>query len=68
MPSDHELVNFSQDYELDYVLSRVGKSKSGANRTVLRTMGTELKTKLGKTTVTHKEFFEYVKTQLHRLD
>lgn len=68
MPSDHELVNFSQDYELDYVLTRVGKRQTASNRTVLRTMGTELKTKLGKTTVTHKEFFEYVKTQLHRLD
>jgi len=68
MPSDHELVNFSQDYELNYVLTKVGKRQTETNRKTLRTMGAELKTKLGKTTVTHKEFFDYVKGQLHRLE
>ena len=68
MPSDHELVNFSEDYELNYVLTKVGKRQTETNRKTLRVMGPELKKKLSKTTVTHKEFFDYVKGQLHRLE
>lgn len=68
MPSDHDLVNFEEDYELNYVLIKVGKRQTQANRTVLVTMGKELKVLLGKRTVTHSEFFEYVKGQLIRLE
>ena len=66
--SDHAYVNFSQDHELNYVLDRVNKRQTEKNRLTLKVMGGELKAKLGKTMVTHKEFFEYVKTQLHRLE
>ena len=66
--SDHDYVNFSQDHELNYVLTRVGKRQTEANRSTLRVMGTELKGVLRKTMVTQKEFFEYVKTQLRRLE
>jgi hypothetical protein len=66
--SDHDYVNFSQDHELNYVLTHVGKRQTEANRFTLRVMGTELKGVLRKTMVTHKEFFEYVKTQLRRLE
>ncbi|MEZ1436061.1 hypothetical protein QVM41_07165 [Pseudomonas shirazica] len=65
--SDHEYVNFSQDYELNYHLEKVGKSKSITNRLTLQTMGNELKTKLNKTYLTHSEFHAYVKPQLSRL-
>lgn len=66
--SDHEYVNFSEDYELNYHLRKVGKQQSSSNRSTLRTMGIELKTKLGKTRLTHSEFNSYVLTQLSRLD
>jgi len=65
--SDHEYVNFSQDHELNYHLEKVSKSQSIANRSTLKTMGNELKTKLNKTYLTHAEFHAYVKTQLARL-
>lgn len=65
--SDHEYVNFSEDYELDYHLGKVNKQQTQANRITLRTMGAELKTRLGKTLLTHAEFHNYIQTQLHRL-
>lgn len=68
MPSDHDLVNFGETYELNYVLIKVGKRQTESNRSKLVTMGDELKSKLNKRTVTHKEFFDYVKTQLSRLE
>jgi hypothetical protein len=65
--SDHEYVNFSEDYELNYHLRKVGKSESIANRTALRAIGSELKGRLNKTYLTHAEFHSSIKTQLHRL-
>lgn len=59
---DHELVNFNQDYELNYRLSRVHKSQSKANRIVLKKMGNELKEATGQKTVTHGELHDYVNT------
>ncbi|MDG0502498.1 hypothetical protein [Klebsiella pneumoniae] len=50
--SDHEYVNFSEDYELNYHLRKVKKQESVANRATLRTMGTELKARLNKTYLT----------------
>lgn len=47
--SDHEYVNFSEDYELNYHLRKVNKQESATNRATLRTMGTELKARLNKT-------------------
>lgn len=65
--SDHEYVNFSEDYELNYHLRKVNKQESIANRATLRTMSAELKARLGKTFLTHQEFHAYILTQLHRL-
>jgi hypothetical protein len=65
--SDHEYVNFSEEYELNYHLRKVNKKESIANRSALRTMGTELKSRLNKTYLTHAEFHAYILTQLHRL-
>lgn len=65
--SDHEYVNFSEDYELNYHLRKVQKQESAANRATLQVMGTELKTRLNKTYLTHGEFHAYIKTQLSRL-
>ena len=65
--SDHEYVNFSEEYELNYHLRKVSKQGSIANRATLRTMGTELKAHLGKKFLTHAEFHAYILTQLNRL-
>jgi len=66
--NDHEYVNFSEDYELNYHLKKVDKRQTQKNRDTLVVMGNELKQKLGKTMLRHDEFHAYVKTQLHRLD
>ena len=66
--SDYEYVNFQENYELNYHLRKVSKKETENNRTILRIMGNELKTKLNKTRVTHKEFHEYILTQLYRLE
>lgn len=65
--NDYEYVNFSQDHELNHHLVKVNKSQTAANRSVLVTMGNELKLRLGKKNLTHAEFHAYVKTQLTRL-
>lgn len=65
---DHDYVNFSEDYELNYHAKKVGKRETEANRAKLRTMGTELKAKTGKTRLTHGEFHPYVNTNKGRLE
>lgn len=65
--SDHEHVNFSEEYELDYHLRKVNKPQTHANRLTLRTLGVDLKAQSGKTVLTHAEFHTYIQTQLHRL-
>jgi len=66
--SDHDYVNFSQDYELNYHLKKVNKRETEKNRNTLKTIGSELKVKLGKTRLTHAEFHPYVKNQKDRLE
>lgn len=66
--SDHQYVNFSQDYELNDHLRKAGKKQSIANHATLKMMGSELKAQLGKTMLTHKEFDACIATQLHRLE
>lgn len=58
---DANYVNFSEDYELDYHLGLVNKSKSKDNREYLReyTQWTA-KDKLNKRVVTHGEFKPFV--------
>ncbi|MGL4000197.1 hypothetical protein ACR3LR_10315 [Pantoea eucalypti] len=68
MPSDHELVNFGETYELNFVLGKVGKRQTESNRAKLVILGSELKTKLNKRTVTHKELYDYVNTKLALLE
>lgn len=65
--NDHEYVNFSEDYELDYHLRKVNKQQTQANRSTLHAMGAELKARSGKTFLTHAEFHTYILSQLHRL-
>ena len=66
--SDHDYVNFSQDHELNYHLRKVDKRQTENNRNTLRSMGNELKSRLGKSRVTHGEFHPYVVSQKSRLE
>lgn len=66
--NDNEYVNFSQDHEMNYRLRTVGKRQTEGNRTMLRTMGKELKAATGKSRLTHGEFSPYVARNTHRLE
>ena len=66
--SDHDYVNFSQDHELNYHLTKVNKRETEKNRSTLKTMGSELKTKLNETRLTHAQFHPYVNDQKNRLE
>lgn len=67
LPSDSELVNFSQEHELNAILKKVGKSASAENRKVLEALGKELKAKLDKRVLKQDEFGEFVKANLAKL-
>jgi hypothetical protein len=66
--SDHDYVNFSEDYELNYHLNKVDKRQTESNRNLLKVMGNELKTKTGKARLRHDEFHPYVKQEKSRLE
>ena len=66
MATDRELVNFSEEHELNTVLARHGKAQSIANREVLCELGKECKEKLGKRVLTQDEFDEFLKPVLNR--
>lgn len=68
LPSDRELVNFSEDHELNNVLAKHGKSQSAANRKVLCEIGKECKEKLGKRVLTQDELGDFLKNNLTRLE
>lgn len=61
--SDWELINFSQDHEMDYILSQYDCKKNEKNREILRKWGEEAKSYLGKTStqnITHDEFYKFI--------
>ncbi|MFT2098387.1 hypothetical protein ACMUMQ_08540 [Marinomonas sp. 2405UD66-6] len=66
--SDHDYVNFSEDYELNHRLKSVDKRQTQGNRDILVLMGIELKTSLGKVRLLHSEFHPYVVKQKARLE
>ncbi|WP_350654182.1 hypothetical protein [Pseudoalteromonas sp. D48-MNA-CIBAN-0056] len=65
---DHDYVNFSEDYELNYHLKKVDKRQTEKNRDTLKDMGKELKKATGKTRLQHGEFHSYVLKNKSRLD
>ena len=67
MAKDAELVNFSEDYELNNILKKHGKSQSEVNRKILCELGKECKEKLGKKILSQDEFGEFVKKNLAKL-
>lgn len=61
--SDWESINFSQDHEMDYILSQYGWIKNEKNREILRKWGEEAKLSLGRTStqnITHGEFYKFI--------
>ncbi|MEA1065135.1 hypothetical protein QNH14_08260 [Apirhabdus apintestini] len=54
--TDRELINFSEDHELNSLLRKLGKKQSQANRAVLQEEGKKLKASSGKRVLTHAEF------------
>ena len=53
--SEHEYVNFSEDYELNYRLRVNDLRQTEENRTALIQLGDELKAALNKARITHGE-------------
>lgn len=66
--SDHDYVNFSEDYELNHRLKTVEKRQTQENRDTLVLLGKELKAELDKAMLLHSEFHPYVVKQKARLE
>lgn len=64
---DHEYVNFEQDYELNYVLRKIGCLATEANRQQLRTLkvhALSFNSKKSYQDITHDELFDYLSSCL----
>ncbi|ENP8340690.1 hypothetical protein ACEI10_001937 [Vibrio harveyi] len=55
MATDKDLVNFSEDHELNYCLRSAGKRQTQANRDTLVDLGRQVKQDLGKRVLTQDD-------------
>lgn len=55
MAADKDLVNFSEDHELNYCLRSAGKRQTQANRNTLIDLGRQVKQDLGKRVLTQDD-------------
>ena len=55
MAADRDLVNFSEDHELNSCLRSAGKRQTQANRDALIGLGKQVKDRLGKRVLTHDD-------------
>ncbi|MDS1785670.1 hypothetical protein [Vibrio parahaemolyticus] len=55
MAADRDLVNFSEDHELNYCLRSAGKRQTQANRDVLVDLGKQVKQVSGKRVLTQDD-------------
>ncbi|ENG7518664.1 hypothetical protein ABVD55_001828 [Vibrio harveyi] len=55
MAADKDLVNFSEDHELNYCLKSAGKRQTQANRDTLVDLGRQVKQDLGKRVLTQDD-------------
>ncbi|MFM2622718.1 hypothetical protein [Vibrio owensii] len=55
MAADKDLVNFSEDHELNYCLKSAGKRQTQANRDTLIDLGRQVKQDLGKRVLTQDD-------------
>ncbi|CAM4176964.1 hypothetical protein JCM19233_1116 [Vibrio astriarenae] len=61
MAADKDLVNFSQDHELNYCLRSAGKRQTKANREALIGLGRQVKQDLGKRVLTQTDVSSAIK-------
>ncbi|EGQ7919195.1 hypothetical protein ACWO25_003299 [Vibrio parahaemolyticus] len=55
MAADRDLVNFSEDHELNYCLTSAGKRQTQANRDALVDLGKQVKQVSGKRVLTQDD-------------
>lgn len=60
--TDRDLINFSEEHELNHILRKLGKRQTQANRAVLQEEGKKLKASSGKRTLTHADFEAHLKS------
>lgn len=61
--NDWDYVNFSQKYELNYILKKYNLNQTEEKRNLLINLGKACKKLLGRTStqaITHEEFYEYL--------
>lgn len=68
MATDRELINFSEEHELNSILAKHAKTQSAANRKILCEIGKECKEALGKTILKHEDLDGFIKKHLGRLE
>ncbi len=61
MATDKELMNFSQNHELNYFLRSEGKRETAENRKTLKEIGKKCKEKLGKRVLKNDDLHEFLK-------
>lgn len=60
---DKDMINFSEDHELNHILETVKKKASIVNRKMLQELGRDCKKSLGRQTsqtLAHQEFYDYL--------
>lgn len=60
MNLDKILINFSEEHELNGILSKIGKRQTAENREILKELGKKCKEKLGKRVLKHDDFEDFL--------
>lgn len=60
MNLDKILINFSEEHELNGILSKIGKRQTVENREILKELGKKCKEKLGKRVLKHDDFEDFL--------
>ncbi|MFD3351418.1 hypothetical protein [Alteromonas macleodii] len=68
MSRDKNLVNFSEEYELNRHLKKVGKRQTIENRETLKGIGDKVKKELNKKRLRHDELEDGIAKNLNHLD
>lgn len=68
MSRDKNLVNFSEDYELNRHLKKADRRQTKENRDILKGIGNQVKKELDKTRLKHEELEEGIAKYKRRLD
>lgn len=60
MNIDKILINFSEEHELNGILTKLGKRQTAENREILKELGKKCKEKVGKRVIKHDVFEEFL--------